>query len=66
MSLAVCGIGTYWLTYVEDGDKSYLSHHVVSISTFSAHLGLLSGRTSVSGQTFRSLLIMTSFRRVLV
>ena len=66
MSLAVCGIGTYWLTYVEDGDKSYLSHHAVSISKFSVHLGLLSGSTSVSGQTFRSPFIMTSIRRILL
>jgi hypothetical protein len=24
--------GAYWCTYVEDGDKSYSSHHIVSIS----------------------------------
>ncbi|KAH9065043.1 hypothetical protein EDB87DRAFT_1597420 [Lactarius vividus] len=38
------GIGTYWSTYVEDGDKLHLSHDTVSFSRFSANTALLLGR----------------------
>ena len=51
-STTLHGNGTYWRMYAEGGDKSYLSHHTVSISQFSAHTKLLSGRISVSGQPF--------------
>ncbi|KAH9065042.1 hypothetical protein EDB87DRAFT_1187070 [Lactarius vividus] len=46
------GNGTYWRVYAKDGDKSYLSHHTVSISKYSAPSALLSGRISISGQPF--------------
>src|SRR6266702_104951 len=52
------GSGTYLCTYVKYGDKSYSHHHTVSISKFSAHTKLLSGRISVSGQPFLLLLII--------
>ncbi len=58
-TVSLDGSGTYLCTYVEDGDKLYLSHHTVSISEFSAHTELLSGRIWVSGhQPFLSLLVM--------
>ena len=53
-TLALNGIGTYWCTYVEDGDTSYSSHHAVSISEFSAHTELQLGRILVSGPPFLS------------
>ena len=53
--ITVYGNGTYWCTYVEDGDKSSLSLHDVSNSKFSANLELLSGRICVFGQPFLSL-----------
>jgi hypothetical protein len=49
------GNGTYWRRYAEDGDKSYLRRHAVSISNFFARRELLSGRIWVSGQSFLSL-----------
>src|SRR6266702_7027290 len=52
------GNGTYWRTYVKDGDKSSLHHHAVSTSEFAAQTKLLSRRTWVSGQPSLSLLIM--------
>src|SRR6266702_5229983 len=52
------GNGTCWCMYAKDGDKSYLRHHTVSISEFSAHTTLLSGRMLASGQPFLSLLII--------
>jgi hypothetical protein len=51
-TLALNGVGTYWRTYVEDGEKSYWTHHTVSLSEFSAHTELPLGRISVSGQPF--------------
>src|SRR6266702_1583148 len=57
-TVSLDGSGTYLCTCVEDGDKLYLSHHTVSISKFSAHTELLSGRIWVSGQPFLSLFIM--------
>ena len=55
---ALYGNGTYWRMYAKDGDESYLRHHTVSISKFSAHMELLLGRIWVSGQPFPSLLII--------
>ena len=42
--------------YAKDGDKSYLRHHSVSISEFSARPEIVSARISASGPTFLSLL----------
>jgi len=42
-SLTDHGNGTDWCTYANDGDKSYLRHHAVSVSDFVAHTELLSG-----------------------
>jgi hypothetical protein len=56
-TLALDGNGTYWCTYVEDGDKLYSNHHTVSISKFSAQTDLLSRRIWVSGQPFLSFLM---------
>src|SRR6266702_3897846 len=48
--VASYGSGTYYrCMYAKDVDKSYLHHHTVSISKFSAHTELLSGRISVPG-----------------
>ena len=49
-------IGAFWCTYVEDGDKSYSSLYTVSISEFSAHIGLLLVRISASDQPSLSFL----------
>lgn len=38
------GSGTYWRTYVKDGDESYMHHHAVSICNLSAHEERLLGR----------------------
>jgi len=57
-SVTLYGNGTYLRMYVKDGDKLYLHHHTVSISKFSAHMELLSGRISASGQPFLSFLII--------
>src|SRR6266702_3931179 len=58
ISVTLYGNGTYLRMYVKDGDKLYLHHHTVSISKFSAHMELLSGRISASGQPFLSFLII--------
>ncbi len=39
--LSLYGDGSDWCTFAEDGDKSYLDHHVVLTSNFSAHTELL-------------------------
>ena len=53
------GIGTYWCTYVEDGDRLYSRRHIVSISKFSVHAEHLSRRIWVSGRPFLSSFIIT-------
>ena len=53
---ALCGNGSYWHTYAENGDKSYLLHHSVSISKYSARAKLWSRRNLISGQLFLSVL----------
>src|ERR1700761_8834150 len=57
--LALYGNGTYLCMYAKDGDILYLHHHTVSISKFSAHSELLSGRILASGQSFLLSLIIT-------
>src|SRR6266702_3233530 len=52
------GNGVNWCTYAEDGGKSYLHHHVFSISNFSANKEPLSERIWVVGQPFLSPSIM--------
>ena len=58
--LTLHGNGIYLCTYVEDGDRSYLGHHSVSICKFCARPELLPARLWVSGQPFLSLLIFAS------
>src|SRR6266702_1874729 len=53
------GSGTYWCMYATGGGKSFLHHHSVLISDFSAHTKHLSGRVWVSGQLYLSSLTMT-------
>ena len=62
-TFAPYGIGTYWCTYVEDGDRSYSPHHIASISTFAVHTELLSRRIWGSGQPFLSSSIITIITR---
>lgn len=57
--------GTPWCMYVEDGDKSYSSHHTDSISEFSANLEVLSGRICAYGQHYLSLSSTPTWRRAL-
>ena len=51
--LTLYGNGTCLCTYVEDGDKSYLHHHTVSISKSSANAVLFSRRISIRKSLLR-------------
>ncbi|KAH9064999.1 hypothetical protein EDB87DRAFT_1182836 [Lactarius vividus] len=58
LTIPAYGNGTYWCMCAKGGDISYLHHHTVSISEFSAHTTLPSGRILASGQSFLSSLII--------